>query len=360
MGSISNLQVRPRALAVPRAQQLTAGDRFLQTVVFIAMILEIVVFIEPAPVDALIIVCLVAAALAGKLDFSGVGAAGLAFIGMFAVMNLVSLYDAFDPGRATSYVAVTLYLVASWLLFAGLVGRYGKPLMATLISAYSIAGLISALLGAGGYFHVLPFQDLLLLNGRARGLFKDCNVYGPFFVPMALFALPRLMDNRSASRKRIWQGVLFAAAVLGMLLSFSRACWINFGVALAVLLTGQFLLLPSRERTRGLTGKAGVLLAGVTAVVLLLNVPAVHSMLTLRVNSNRLQDYDRVRFATQSLALEAAETHPFGIGPGQSEEVFDYATHSMYLRILCRKRPVALAALLAFQRRVRPWCGACH
>src|SRR6202044_1878067 len=84
------------------------------------------------------------------------------------------------------------------------------------------------------------------------------------------------------------------------------------------------------------------------ATVLLLNVPAVHSMLKLRVNSDRLQDYDRVRFATQSLALEAARTHPFGIGPGQSEAVFDYSTHSMYLRILTENGVFALAALLAF------------
>jgi hypothetical protein len=348
MSSIAQLNARPRALAVPRFLQLSAGDRLLQAVVFLAMILEIVVFIEPAPVDAVIVLCLVAAALSGKLDFSGVGAAALASISLFAVMNLVSLYDAFDPGKAIAYVAVTLYLIGSLLLFAGLVGRYGKPLMIRLIAAYSIAGLISALLGAGGYFHLLPFQDRLLLNGRARGLFKDCNVYGPFFVPMALFALPRLMDLRSAVRQRLWQGVLFAAALLAMLLSFSRACWANFGVAAAVFLTGQFLLAPGRERTRGLAGKAGILLAGTVAVLLLLNVPAVNSMLKVRVNSNRLQDYDRVRFATQSLALEAAETHPFGIGPGQSEAVFDYSTHSMYLRILAENGVFALAALLAF------------
>lgn len=339
----------------------------LQALVCLAMLLEIVVFIEPAPVDAVIVLCLVAGLLSGKLNFSGMESPVLVSIGVFALLNLISMYNPFNPAHALAYVAVTLYLVASWFLFTGLVGRYGPPLMSKLIGAYAVAGLISSLLGAAGYFHLVPFSDQLLLNGRARGFFKDCNVYGPFFVPMGLFSLARLMDNRNPRRERVWQGVLFAAAATGMLLSFSRACWLNFGVALGALLAGQAFLLPGARKTRGLVGKAVVLAVSGLAVGLLLKVPAVHSMLELRVNSDRLQNYDRVRFATQSLALEVAEKHPFGIGPGQSEEVFDYATHSMYLRILSENGIGALLALLFFigltlrrcvilmRRAVDPW-----
>jgi len=336
------------ASALPYSAARTSGDRMLQRLVFIAMILEIVVFVEPAPVDAVLMVCLAAAVLSGKLNFSALTPSVLVSIGFFTLLTLVSMYDPFDPVRAVSYVAVTLYLVASWFLFAGLIGRYGPPLLSKLIDAYSVAGLISALLGVVGYFHLVPFYDTLLLNGRSRGLFKDCNVYGPFFVPMGLFALVRVLERRNPARERMWQGVLFAAAVVGMLLSFSRACWLNFGVALAVLLAGQAFLLPDRRRSSGFTGKIGILAAASIAVILLLNVPAVHSMFTMRVNSDRFQDYDRVRFATQSLALEAAQQHPLGIGPGQSEAVFDYATHSLYLRILSENGVGALFALLFF------------
>ncbi|HWF07891.1 MAG TPA: O-antigen ligase family protein [Bryobacteraceae bacterium] len=339
----------PRGEAAVRNRAAsTTGDRLLQKMVFVAMILEIVVFIEPAPVDALLMVCLAAAVLSGKLDFSALGRPVLISIGIFALLNLVSMYDPFNPQRAVAYVAITLYLIASWFLFAGLIGRYGPPLMNKLIDAYSIAGLISALLGIAGYFHLVPFAGTLLLNGRARGLFKDCNVYGPFFVPMGLFALVRVMDSRNAARQRIWQGVLLAAAVVAILLSFSRACWLNFGVSLVIVLAGQTFLLPGRGQISGLAGKVGILAAGAITVMLLLSIPAVHSMFTIRVNSDRFQDYDRVRFATQSLALEAAKQHPLGIGPGQSEEIFDYATHSMYLRILTENGLGALIALLVF------------
>jgi O-antigen ligase len=312
------------------------------------MILEIVVFIEPAPVDALLMVILAGALLFGKLDFRAMGPMPAAFIGLFAFMNLASLYDIFDPAHGTAYVAVTLYLAASWMLFAGLIGRYGKPLMMTLIAAYCVAGLISSLLGVAGYFHLVPFWKQLLLNGRARGLFKDCNVYGPFFVPMAMFAFPGLMDSRSPVRTRLWNAAIFAAAVLAIVLCFSRACWLNFAVALAVFFAGQLMMQPRSQRVRGLTRIAGIVVVGGIGLIILLNVPAVHSMLEVRMNSDRLQGYDRIRFATQSLALQAAETHVFGIGPGQSEAVFDYSTHSMYLRILAENGVLALAALLGF------------
>ncbi|MDP9054610.1 MAG: hypothetical protein M3N93_09960, partial [Acidobacteriota bacterium] len=71
-------------------------------------------------------------------------------------------------------------------------------------------------------------------------------------------------------------------------------------------------------------------------------------MMAMRITSNGLQNYDRIRFATQNLALEHARTHLLGIGPGQVELVFNYATHSMYIRILSENGIFALLAILVF------------
>jgi len=133
-----------------------------------------------------------------------------------------------------------------------------------------------------------------------------------------------------------------------MLLSFSRACWANCGVALAVFFIGQILIQPPADRRRWLARLTLLLVAGGASLALLLNVPVIHKMFLVRANSNHFQDYDRVRFATQAIALETGERSPFGIGPGQSEEVFRYATHSMYLRILAENGPIALFALAGF------------
>ena len=333
----------------PQSVRPEAGDLLFRGLVICIMCLEIVVFIEPAPVDVVLVACLVLGICLGKLGFAAVETAPLVSLAVFALANLVSMYDPFDPARAVWYVFVTLYLVASWFFFVGLIGRYGEPMIATLINAYCFAGLISALLGAGGYLGLLPFRDTLLLNGRARGLFKDCNVYGPYFVPMALFALTRLMDTSVSKRAKAVPAVLFFFAVLAILLAFSRACWLNFAVSLAVLfLTQQMFMNSGIVARRRLRMGALVVLGGALTVIVLVHTAPVKEMLALRVTSNGLQDYDRVRFATQSLSLETAERRPLGIGPGQAELVFGYATHSMYLRILSENGLVALAALLIF------------
>lgn len=326
----------------------TAGDGLFQALVCLAMLLEIVVFVEPAPVDAAILFCLGLCVVLGKFSLAAIGDLPLISLTVFGLANLISMYDPLDPDRALWYVLVTFYLIGSWFFFVGLIGRYGQPFMARLINTYCFAGLLSAVLGIGGYFHLLPFQDLLLTGGRARGLFKDPNVYGPYLVPVALFALTRSAGAVGWRSKTAFISV-FLISVAAILLCFSRACWINFGVALLVFFAGQ-LLLPgaTRQVRRRLRLAAIVVGVSAVAVALLLNIPAASDMLALRLTPTGLQNYDRVRFATQSLALETAQARPLGIGPGQSEVLFNYSTHSMYLRVLSENGGIALLALLIF------------
>jgi O-antigen ligase len=332
----------------------TREDVVFQWLVILALLLEIVVYIEPAPVDGVIIFCIAVALLLGKLSFRGLSMTPVVALAVFALANVVSMYDPLDPRRAVFYLLVTFYLVASWFFFVGVFGRYGKPFLGTAIDTYCFAGLISAVLGVGGYFGLIPFPDLLLLAGRARGLFKDCNVYGPFFVPMALFGFTRILDARAGLSEKVAPALVMGLAVLAMMLSFSRACWINFGVAAGVFLVGQ-VAFPglrnqlSRPELRVRLWICGAVVgAAIIALALLTAVPSVSEMLSQRVTSNGLQNYDRTRFATQNLALEMAERRPLGMGPGQVELAFDYSTHSMYLRILTENGIIALLALLVF------------
>jgi O-antigen ligase len=71
----------------------------------------------------------------------------------------------------------------------------------------------------------------------------------------------------------------------------------------------------------------------VTAAALFTN-PSIRHMLEIRLGQGGLQDYDAVRFYTHDRAWETAGKKPLGLGPGQSEVIFAYSTHSMYLRVL--------------------------
>ena len=353
MNMVSPAQYRGRRIAA-RSLGYQREDGVFRGLIIAALLLEIVVYIEPAPVDVVLVICLAVALVLGKLRFSALTALPVVSLSVFALANVISMYDPIDPSIAFRYMLVTFYLIGTWFFFAGVAGRYGKPFIAAMINTYCVAGLISALLGIGAYFGLLPFTDTLLLGGRARGLFKDCNVYGPFFVPVALFALTRIMDPRSTLREKIPAITVAIPSVLAMLLCFSRACWINFVLALVVFLVGQVgfaglrAQISRREVRRRVRFGVGVLAAGVVMLTAINEIPVVSEMMAQRVTSNGLQYYDRVRFATQDLALEMAKHHPLGIGPGQVELMFNYATHSMYVRILTENGAVALLALLVF------------
>ena len=78
-------------------------------------------------------------------------------------------------------------------------------------------------------------------------------------------------------------------------------------------------------------------------------IPEVHEMVELRLGSHGLQSYDQLRFYTHHLAWDSIFDRPFGIGPGQAETAFQYATHSTYLRILSENGIVgAFAFFLLF------------
>ena len=81
--------------------------------------------------------------------------------------------------------------------------------------------MVAAVAGIVGYFDLLPgARELMTRYGRATGLFKDPNVFGPFLVPALLYALSRLFAG-SIRRMPLMLAALPSLG-LAILLSFSR------------------------------------------------------------------------------------------------------------------------------------------
>jgi O-antigen ligase len=314
-----------------------------------AIALSSVVMYEPAPVDALVLGLALIGFLSGILGFRGIQPVGLIPVALFAVANIISLYDPLSPSRATWYVFVTLYLCLSWLFFVSFLWTYGSAGMHTIIKTYSFAAMICILPGLLSYFHVIGLQNYLLLYGRPKGTFKDPNVYGPFLIPVALFAVAGLIFTRRNKKTALLQAGIALISAAGIFLSYSRACWINFLVALLGYLFMAFLFRPVGSALPFPVSRIVLLFAGLLiCMVGLLQVPEVQEMIAHRVTSSGLQGYDRDRFRTQRMALDSVVQRPLGIGPGQAERTFHYATHSSYMRVLSENGVLGAAAYVIF------------
>jgi O-antigen ligase len=310
-----------------------------------------VVMVEPAPFDLAIILLFVAGLLLHRLSFAQEHRVPILLLTAFFFSNAISMCAAPNLRVADGYLAVTMYLAVSWLFFVGLTGSGGSFCVKSLMNGYAAAAWFSALAGGLAFFGVIPYRDLLLKFGRAQGLFKDPNVYGPFLIPILIYGLMRLQRTRPFSLRFFGEILGCAVTATGVFVSFSRAAWADCALAAAAFLALQFIY---SVRTRTVSSGALysvlalVLIGGIIAALSLAGGSEFSHMLKDRLGDNGLHHYDDDRFDTQRRALETVLRQPLGIGPGQTEVVFDYSTHQMYIRILVETGVLGFAAFYAF------------
>lgn len=280
---------------------------------------------EPAPYDVLILTVGSAAFLTGLVRLQGWLFAPYLSLFTFAIANFVPMIGLRDDQFAVAVAQslLTVYLVLTWVFFSSLIRQYGERAFSTIMNAYAVAGTISAVLGIAGVLRLTASASFFAWEGsRAVGLFKDPNVFGPFLVPVCVYALYRIL-NAAGLARWIWFFAL-GTCVLGVVLSFSRAAWVALVIALAV-----FVLFPGSLRLRQKLRVAVLtLIVGTFAIVLAQQNGQVSRLLSGRAG---LQQYDNERFATQSAAFEIALANPFGIGGKQTDQIFGLPPHNLYI-----------------------------
>lgn len=91
------------------------------------------------------------------------------------------------------------------------------------MNAYTAIAVLSAAVGTIAYLRLLPGVDIFVIYGRARAAFNDPNVFGPFLILPAMFALQRILLGRG--KVQLVAGAIYLALFIGVFASFSRAAW---------------------------------------------------------------------------------------------------------------------------------------
>jgi hypothetical protein len=302
-----------------------------------------VVFVEPAPPDAVLGLAILVALLAGRLDLARVPGGVALLLGALLVLNAVSLVGAADPWSAGRFLATTFFVVLLAVWLAGYVDSVRRA--RGVLLAYLGAGVISAVIGIAALLLPIPGRGTLLYNGccRAEALFKDPNVFGPFLVPAVVILLEELLTPRLFAGRRGWKLAAIVVLCIGVLVSYSRAAWFDLVIALIVLLL-VLVLRRGGGRTAAAMLATVVLLVGATGAYL----ATTGSEGFLRERA-AFQAYDTSRFSAQRAGIRLAEDHPLGVGPGQFDVRESISAHSIYVRVLAEQGVlgfVVLAALL--------------
>ena len=236
--------------------------------------------------------------------------------------------DALIFSLVTVFLLVTAYFVANY------VAEATERRMRIVIGAYTVVAVLSAIIGTLAYLGIMPGAEVFTRYGRAKAAFNDPNVYGPFLVLPAMYALQRVL--LSSGRTAIIAGIIYMILFVGVFASFSRAAWGHFAASsLIVVVLCFWLESTARDKVRIMimslvgTGMLVIALAG------LLSIPSVSSLFEQRAAGQNYDSGETGRFGRQGYAFELALDHPLGLGPGQFRNLrVIEEPHNVYVSVI--------------------------
>lgn len=310
-----------------RAQR--PAEPLLRGVLFLAIAASFFVYVEPSPYEGLVgLLALVCVAAGVGIDRKLVPL--IALLSLWNIGGLLSLTQVATEEPAIRFVAVSIYLALTAIIFACLFQDGSLVRLRIMRTAYMVAASIAVAVGVAAYFQLVPGADTFMLFARVRSTFKDPNVFGPFLVMPMLFAMYALIARRFDLR----QGALLAWLGFGLLLSFSRGAWANFAAATIVLFALMFLTAPhGRARTKIAALCAVAVLLLIAALAVAVSFDSVREMFELRARLT--QDYDvgsRGRFTGHLESIPMLLERPNGFGPLQFADFIGWDAHQVYIQ----------------------------
>ena len=156
---------------------------------FLTMAVSSFVSFEPAPYDLLMILFIAFGFLFSLYKITEETVFPIVVVCIFLVSNLISLFFVREMGGSLLFTGITFYLALTWVALVALGQKVKQLNFQLIIHGYLISACVAAIIGSLAYFQMIPSSDNLLMFGRAKAFFKDPNVFGPFLVMPALFAI---------------------------------------------------------------------------------------------------------------------------------------------------------------------------
>ena len=316
----------------PAGWAVSAG-KMARVIVAVAMLMSTIVFSEPAIADGLMAVVIVMLPVLGVVCFGRLSLSNFAILAAFVALGIAGTAMSVNFDTAIKHQFVTLFLSAGAFVLAGYIAADPVPRVAQVFWCYAAACLVATAAAFIGYFNIVPSTyDIFTNYGRARGTFKDPNVYGAALVPAITFAA-WIMLREPAKRATIAAFVALPL-MIGLLISFSRGAWISTAVSLAIL--AALTSVTSRRRSDlhrlSIAGMTGIAAAAI-ALFAIFQVEQVRSLFSERASLD--QSYDvgpDGRFGGQEKARNLILENPFGIGTHTFRDKYHHEEpHNVYL-----------------------------
>ncbi|WIY53943.1 hypothetical protein O9Z70_05270 [Devosia sp. YIM 151766] len=293
------------------------------------------ILFEPSFYEILLLPAL-CMAVASRMRLFSSTAPLLLLLLFFSVFGVIAAFQVrYTPlTDALIFVVVTIYLIFTAFFAANFIAEAPEQRVSVIRNAYVATAVVSAAIGIFAYLGVLPNSEMFLRYDRAKAMFKDPNVYGPFLILPAMLVLRDLFLQRKG---QLLNGAIVLLLMIGVFVSFSRAAWGHFAVSgLLVFVLCFWLEAIATEKVRMMI----IALAGALIVMIsfagLLSVPEIGSLFEQRASATQTYDTGETgRFGRQGYAFDLALTHPWGLGPTEFPHLrIMEQPHNTYVTVL--------------------------
>ena len=308
-----------------------SGVRFRDNLLFLAILSNFFVIVDPSPHELIVIFGLVFLILA-NIRLPRFTALLIWLLVLISVSGLIAALPILERPKVSSFVLVSFFLGLATLFYVLILSENTLLRLNLLRRAWVIAGVLAAFLGIIGYFNVAGLGAMFTAydGTRAKATFNDPNVFGPFLIAPTVFLAQEIILSRKI---RLIPVLAVLVLCLGQFLSFSRASWGHLAGSLVIMALLAALTVPSpRFRLRLAYGVIlGIILIALS-IVFLLSLDSVGKVFAERASLQQSYDVKSGgRFDNYLHALNAILDAPLGLGPFEFARRFGEDVHNAYL-----------------------------
>ena len=288
------------------------------------------VFIEPAPFEIAFAAVFAVFLLTG-LTISMLYLPMILLLIGYNIGGGLSLIGVAEDAPSIWFVVISCYMAVMAIVIACIFSEDTKRRLELMRSGWTLAAVIASVAGIVGYFDIAGASDLLTLYGRAKGTFKDPNVFGTFVVPPLVMLAQGFLSG--THRRPLIAGGALVVIAFGLFLSFSRGAW---AVAAAAAMLCALLTFVTSQSNRQRIRMVAIVIAGVALFAAILTVALQFESIraTFEVRASLDQSYDQGetgRFGNQRRSIPLLLELPNGFGPLQFRQYFPEDPHNTFL-----------------------------
>ncbi len=251
---------------------------------------------------------------------------------MFLLVSMLSIIGSMNINLGISYFIHTVFMVIIFYFLAMMIRE--KWEFNAIIWGYICTVLFSVIAVFAEKFGFIGYIGTWFQGVRAQGFFMDPNDFSPFLILAIFLLMERAFTYHYTTFSYFAYISLSVLVIITLLAAMSRAALLNFGIVMIIYF---FYTILYKKRYGQVVLFLGAMIV-LAALTLIVAGDSITNYLSIRFSNTSnvtvLQQYDTDRFFYQLQGIFLGSSHLLGIGPGQFEYYYGYATHNLFVRII--------------------------